>query len=129
MAFPAIFSEFVATNKIDDVGGLNLFRAGPDGTATREATSGWRQGDRMLNLPNQGTPQANWKQNSGRLRQEMRNNQPIFDSYRDPVSGVQKAAGTTPTSAGRFLNAERQLLKSRGWQYNPSTGAYHPPAN
>ena len=26
-----------------------------------------------------------------------------------------------------FLRAERALLESRGWQYNPWTGAYHPP--
>jgi hypothetical protein len=26
-----------------------------------------------------------------------------------------------------FLGAERNLLESRGWQYNSSTGAYYPP--
>jgi hypothetical protein len=108
-------------------GGLNLFRAGPDGLATREAASGWKQGDRMLYLPNQGSAQANWAQNAGRLRQEMRAGEPIFDSYRDAATGLQIPAGTTPTSGGRFLNAERKLLESRGWQYNPSSGAYHPP--
>ena len=107
-------------------GGLNLFRAGPDGLATREAATGWRTGDRMLNLPNQGSAQANWAQNAGRLRQEMRAGEPIYDSYRDAATGLQIPAGTTPTSGGRFLNAERKLLESRGWQYNPSTGAYHP---
>lgn len=116
----------VAANK-GGKGGLNIFRAGPDGKATREATSGWREGDRMLNLPNQGSAKANWKQNSGRLREEMRKNELIFDSYRDPATGLQNPAGTTPTSGGRFLNTERQLLESRGWQYNPATGAYHPP--
>jgi RHS repeat-associated protein len=108
-------------------GGLNLFRAGPDGLATREAATGWRTGDRMLHLPNQGSAQANWAQNAGRLRQEMRAGEPIFDSYRNSATGLQIPAGTTPTSGGRFLNAERNLLESRGWQYNPSTGAYHPP--
>jgi hypothetical protein len=107
-------------------GGLNLFRAGPDGLATREAATGWRTGDRMLHLPNQGSAQANWAQNAGRLRQEMRAGEPIFDSYRNSATGLQIPAGTTPTSGGRFLNAERNLLESRGWQYNPSTGAYHP---
>jgi hypothetical protein len=108
-------------------GGLNLFRAGSDGFATRESAAGWREGDRMLYLPDQGSAQANWAQNAGRLRQEMRAGEPIFDSYRDAATGFQIPAGTTPSSGGRFLNAERSLLESRGWQYNPSTGAYHPP--
>lgn len=108
-------------------GGLNLFRAGPDGNATRGAATGWKEGDRMLYLPNQGSAQANWAQNSGRLRQEMGQGKPIFDSYRDSASGLQIPAGTTPSSGGRFLNAERKLLESRGWQYTPSSGAYHPP--
>jgi hypothetical protein len=73
----------------------------------------------MLHLPNKGSPQANWKANSGALRAEMRKGQPIYDSYRD-------AAGNQIQTGG-FLNAERQLLESRGWIYNPSTGAYHPP--
>ncbi len=110
-------------------GGLNLFRAGPDGLATREAAAGWREGDRMLHLPNKGSPAANWNQNAGRLREEMGNGQPIFDSYRDASTGLQIPVGTTPTSGGRFLNAERKLLESRGWQYSPQTGAYHPPGS
>ncbi len=98
-------------------GGLNLFKWG-DKTST--TAKGWKEGDRFLHLPNKGSPKANWKQNSGRLRQEMNRNEPIFDSYRNPATGQQ-----IPTKG--FLNAERQLLETRGWQYNPSTGAYHPP--
>ena len=75
----AKFAEFLAA-KGGEQGGLNLFRAGPDGLATREATTGWKEGDRMLNLPNQGSPKANWTQNAGRLREEMGNGEPIFDS-------------------------------------------------
>jgi hypothetical protein len=108
-------------------GGLNLFRSGSFGNNTRAATTGWKSGDRMLYLPKQANPQANWKQNAGRLRQEMRAGAPIFDSYRSPVGGRQIPTGNTPTSFGRFLNAERKLLESRGWNYNRSTGAYHPP--
>ena len=81
----------------------------------------------MLHLTNKGTPKANWKQNSGRLREEMRRNEPIFDSYRNPNTGKQIPSGVDPSSKGRFLNAERKLFESRGWQYNPQTGAYHPP--
>jgi hypothetical protein len=121
--------SLLAANKAGaaERGGLNLFRAGPDGLATREAATGWKEGDRMLKLYNQGSPQANWAQNAGRLRQEMGAGNPIFDSYRDAATGLQIQAGVTPTSGGRFSNAERKLLESRGWQYSPSSGAYHPP--
>jgi len=105
-------------------GGLNLFRY-LDETSTR--ATGWKPGDRFLYLPNQGSYRANWKQNARRLRAEMRKGEPMFDSYRTP-SGAQIRSGQTPTSGGRFLRAERELLEHRGWTYNPLTGAYHPPA-
>lgn len=97
-------------------GGLNLFKWNHP-TSTR--ATGWREGDRFLHLPNQGSPQANWIQNSSRLRSEMRSGNPIFDSYRD-------AGGQLIPTRG-FLNAERNLLQNQGWRYNPSTGAWHPP--
>ncbi len=97
-------------------GGLNLFKFGKPTTTTANS---WRAGDRMLHLPNKGTPKLNWKQNSGFLRQEMSRGKPIFDSYLSP-NGQQ-----IPT--GGFLNAERFLLESRGWRFNSATGAYHPP--
>jgi hypothetical protein len=40
----------------------------------------------MLYLPDQGAPKANWKQNSGRLREEMRKGKPIYDSYINPIT-------------------------------------------
>ncbi len=80
----------------------------------------------MLFLPNRGSAKANWRQNAGKLRAEMRRQQPIRDSYRTP-EGLQIPAGTTPGSPGRFLNAERKLLESQGWRYNAETGAYYPP--
>ncbi len=97
-------------------GGLNLFKWKDK---TSNAASGWKEGDRFLRLPNRGSAAANWKQNSGVLRSEMRKGNPIYDSYRN-ASGQQ-----IPT--GGFLGAERKLLESRGWSFNPSTGAYHPP--
>jgi RHS repeat-associated protein len=115
-------------SKVAEKGGLNLFRSGQEGLATRGAATGWKDGDRMFHLPNQGSPKANWKQNSGRLREEMGRGEPIFDSFRDPSTGLQIPSGLTPGSGGRFLNAERKLLESRGWKYSPSTGAYHPPS-
>jgi hypothetical protein len=107
-------------------GGLNLYRAGRDGDRTRGALENWKQGDWMLFLPNQGSAKANWRQNSGKLRSEMQRGEPISDSYRQ-ASGMQIPAGTTPGSPGRFLNAERKLLESRGWTYDMESGAYLPP--
>ncbi len=98
-------------------GGLNLFKW-KDATST--TATGWKEGDYFLNLPNQGSAQANWIQNSSRLRAEMGKGNPIFDSFRDAATGEQ-------ISTRGFLNAERNLLENRGWNYNPQTGAYHPP--
>jgi len=97
-------------------GGLNLYKWNRP-TSTRD--TGWQEGDFFLWMPNRGSAKANWKQNSGYLRAEMRKGNPIFDSFRDPN-------GTLIESTG-FLNAERNLLKDRGWDYNPSIGAWYPP--
>ena len=99
-------------------GGLNLFKWAKDSTTK---SGGWKDGDFMLHLPGKGSAQADWAQNAGRLREQMRQGKPIFDSYRDVVTGKQ-----IPTEG--FLRAERSLLETRGWQYNSSTGAYHPPS-
>jgi RHS repeat-associated protein len=99
-------------------GGLNLFKWGKDATTKAD---GWKEGDYMLYLPKGGS-KANWAQNSSRLREEMGKGRPIYDSYRDPVTGQQ-------ISTKGFLNAERNLLESRGWRYDSATGAYHPPGN
>jgi RHS repeat-associated protein len=107
-------------------GGLNLYRAGRDGNLTRGAAADWKRGDWMLFLPNRGSVKANWQQNAGKLRAEMRREEPIYDSYRTS-SGLQIPVGATPSSPGRFLNAERKLLESRGWKFNAETGAYDPP--
>lgn len=99
-------------------GGLNLFKFGsPQATKS----TGWKQGDYFLNLPNQGTPKLNWKQNYGALRREMGQNKPIYDSYRLPNGDL------IPSGKGTFLNAERYILESRGWTYNPRNGAWMPP--
>jgi hypothetical protein len=93
-----------------------LFKWGQPQTKAR----GWQTGDRMLYLRDQGTPKLNWQQNAGRLRSEMGQGKPIFDTHIDPATGQQ-----IPT--GGFLRAERYLLESRGWRFDPQTGAYHPP--
>ena len=73
----------------------------------------------LKHLPNQGSPRANWKQNSSVLRQEMRKGQPIRDSS-------AKADGTLDKNTG-FLRAERNLLENHGWRYDPSTRTWNPP--
>ena len=120
------FKKFRGYIKAPKKGGLNLYKWA-DKTSTR--ATGWKEGDRFLHLPDKGSFKANWKQNAGRLREEMNKGNPIYDSYRNPETGIQIKAGQTPNSSGRFLNAERQLLESRGWRYNPQSGAYYPPGN
>ncbi len=73
-------------------------------------------GERSLldRLPNQGSPRANWQQNSGVLREEMARGRPIRDA----------SPGDT---GGRFLNAERNLLRSHGWTFDPQTNYWKPP--
>jgi RHS repeat-associated protein len=109
---PAPAAELAASQ-----GGLNLYKWGD---ATAIAENGWKEGDRYLYLPDQGSAQANWLQNASRLRAEMGEGKPIFDSYRDALTGEQ-----IPTRG--FLNAERNLLENHGWTYNPQAGAYFPP--
>ncbi len=64
-------------------------------------------------LPDMGNPKANWKQNSGVLRQIMNEGNPIKDVSSYPM----KNAG--------FLGAERNLLQNKGWTYN--NGYWFPP--
>lgn len=73
-------------------------------------------GERHLldRLPDLGNPKANWKQNSGVLRQEMNRGRPIRDA----------SPGDT---GGQFLNAERNLLQDRGWTYDSNTSHWNPP--
>jgi hypothetical protein len=75
-------------------------------------------------------PKLNWAQNSGYLRREMKMGNPIFDSYRNESGQLIESRVWDPIKekhVGAFLNAERFLLQSRGWTYNPSLGAWVPP--
>ncbi|PLK42114.1 hypothetical protein, partial [Emticicia sp. TH156] len=110
------FIKSTKAAKTETQGGLNLFKFKAEQTAKSE---GWKTGDRMLKLYDQGSPKLNWKQNSGFLRQEMRAGDPIFDSYH-LLNG-----DLIPTKG--FLNAERYLLESRGWVYSPVQRAWLPP--
>ena len=75
-----------------------------------------RKGEQSLlnRLPDRGSPKANWKQNSGVLRQEMARGKPIRDA----------SPGDT---SGQFLNAERNLLRDRGWTFDSKTNYWNPP--
>lgn len=97
-------------------GGLNLFKW-RDPTSTTAA--GWREGDRMLTVPWKGSPKATWRENASRLRHEMRSGEPIYETY------VDRAGNLIPTKG--FLNAERNLLTNRGWQYTSRMRAWTPP--
>jgi RHS repeat-associated protein len=110
-----LVGNVVRGTSVGTQGGLNLFKFG----SSQATKSSWKAGDRFLRLPNRGTPKLNWKQNSGYLRQEMGRGKPIFDSFRLSNGNL------IPT--GGFLNAERALLNSRGWIYNPKRGAWLPP--
>ncbi len=65
-------------------------------------------------LPNLGSPKANWEQNAGVLRQIMKEGRPIRDA----------SPGDT---GGPFLNAERNLLRDRGWTYDAKSSFWNPP--
>jgi hypothetical protein len=66
-----------------------------------------------LYLPNKGNPKANWKANSGAIRQELATGRPLLDSHTQPGGQLVGTRG--------FLNAERSLLKTRGYNYNSRT--------
>jgi hypothetical protein len=57
---------------------------------------------------------AEWKENAGRLREAMRQGRPIRDASPGNTGGV-------------FLNAERNLLRDRGWIFDPATNVWTRP--
>jgi hypothetical protein len=69
-------------------------------------------------LPDQGSPQANWKQNSSVLRAIMNEGNPIRDA--SPfIRSIDPNLGMKGTSnANTFLHMERNLLYEHGWRYN-----------
>lgn len=87
-----------------------------------EAPGAIGSGERTLldRLPDQGSPAANWAQNDGVPRQEMGRGMPIRDASVNPVTGALE-------SNTGFLRAERYLLDSRGWTYDPKTTMWFPP--
>jgi len=76
-------------------------------------------GERELALPDQLEPQANWVQNSRRLRQEMAEGRPIKDN-----TALKYGNNPNAQNSG-FLRLERNVLRDRGWSY--SNGYWYPP--
>jgi RHS repeat-associated protein len=98
-------------NETEEEEGVVIGKVNPDGTL-RDTTL--KPGERQLELLNQGNPKANWAQNSSKLREAMRDGEPI----RDGSAGV-------PGSESGFLRAERNLLRDRGWELKG--GSWYPP--
>lgn len=74
-----------------------------------------REGEYILSWPSKHPDsKAEWIENSRRLREAMANGRPI----RDVSHGNDE---------GFFLNAERNLLRNRGWEFNKATGYWMPP--
>lgn len=69
-------------------------------------------GERTLldQLPNQGSPKANYVQNDSVLRREMSNGVQIRDASVD-------ASGKLRDNTG-FLRAERNILSNHGWKFD-----------
>jgi RHS repeat-associated protein len=113
-----------ALSKADDVVDATRGRTiiGRFNPATAEI-EGIRAGENSLlkHLPNQGSPKANWAQNASVLRQEMSKGLPIRDAAVDPVTGQ------LIDYPGRFINAERNLLRDHGWTYNHASMLWSPP--
>jgi hypothetical protein len=65
-----------------------------------------------------GCVKANWNKNSSVLRQEIRKGNPIRDASVDTAGQLRDNTG--------FLRAERNLLESMGWKYDPITQTWHP---
>jgi len=79
-----------------------------------------KPGERMLDLPNKGTPKDNWAQNASRIREAMKQGSPIRDASVDPKTGALR------DNTG-FLRSERDLLQNNDWFYDPDTRYWYPP--
>lgn len=82
--------------------------------------------ERTLHLPDQHSVEANWKQNAGRLREEIRDRGAIRDAHTDPRTGALLNDRKKDGSAS-FLTAERNLLRNKGYTYEPKNRLWLPP--
>jgi hypothetical protein len=83
---------------------------------------GVQEGNYNMFLPDQGDSLANRAQNEAQLSSEMEEGDPIWDTYRDPVSGQ-----LLDVSDDSFLGMERAFLEANGWTYEGNIGAWLPP--
>ncbi|MGH2407573.1 MAG: hypothetical protein ACRDF7_05805, partial [Candidatus Limnocylindrales bacterium] len=81
-------------------------------------------GERTLldQLPNLGNTAANWAQNARVLLREMGAGNPIRDASVNP-DGTLKFLDEPE----RFINLERDLLRTRGWTFDSLTTLWSPP--
>lgn len=117
--------DLAATCTADCLNPLNWLKFNAAAKATSDATTAIGRvkdlqklspGEKSLldKLPYRGDPKSNWQQNAGVLREEMRAGKPIRDA----------SPGDT---SGQFLEAERNLLKDRGWSFDSQTNHWLPP--
>jgi RHS repeat-associated protein len=80
-------------------------------------------------LPDLGSPKANWKQNSSVLRDKLRQGYQVRDASLDkPNSSLDPTPARPNRTVGQsFLGAERNLLENKGLKLNPQTGTYEKP--
>jgi RHS repeat-associated protein len=77
-----------------------------------EKDTGWRPGDRTLNLPPLPPGPERWNQNAKALQGAINEGKPIRD--------------VSPAKGGGFLDRERQLLRDNGWKFDPNTNLWQP---
>ena len=102
---PGVGDDVVVIGKVDD---LNATTLAP--------------GERTLldQLPNQGSPRANYVQNDSVLRTEMSRGVPIRDASVSPTTGE------LVNNTG-FLRAERDILLNHGWSFDTKSAYWLPP--
>lgn len=110
---------FVGTNKV------LVHNCGADGQAVISKwddkvkdVSGKRPGERSLKSDDKGSPKANWKENSSKLRKETNTGNPIRDAH---VNENGKRL-----NSGKFLEAERNQLSNSGYKYDEKTTTWKP---
>ena len=108
--------EFVSNSGSKFGGGISTAKSRTTVIGRVKDLQNLKKGEQSLlnRLPNRGGAKANWKQNSGVVRQEISKGKPIRDA----------SPGDT---RGQFLNAERSLLRDRGWTFDSRTSYWTPP--
>ncbi len=104
-------------NKADDVAGKGRTVIGKMDDLNKPGAL--KKGEKLLDLPDMGSPKANWKQNASKLRKTMREGKPIRDASVTNKGNLRSNTG--------FLRPERNLLENKGWKYNKRPRLWKPP--